>query len=224
MVALFVVLTFILFITIDLIVLQARKKKHPAYKPSSHLAERLVFDYSTISVPKDIYLSKGHTWAKKNEYGLVKVGIDDFVIKSLGNFYITKIYEPGTVIKKGDIIFEGDFNSHHFNFRSPVDGVIKIVNPGVMGKKITDPYGDDWGVLLLAPEYEENKYLLFTGEELKSWMKKEFKRLREFLGSRSVKPGLAGVTMQDGGNIVEGALSLVTDEGVKDFEKEFLIM
>jgi glycine cleavage system H protein len=224
MVALFVVLTFLFFILVDLIVLKAQKKKHPAFEPSNYLAERLVFDFNTISVPRDIYISKGHTWAKKNEYGLIKIGVDDFVVKSLGNFSITKIIEPGSSIKKGDIIFEGNSNSHHFKFRSPVDGEIKFINPGIIGKKMTDPYGDDWSVLMLAPEYDVNKYQLFSGEELKFWMKKEFKRLREFLGAHTVKPELAGVTMQDGGNIVEGALLLVADEGVKDFEKEFLKM
>jgi len=225
MVALFVVLTFLFFILIDFVVLKLQKKKHPAFEPSSSfLAERLVFDYNTLSVPKDIFLSRGHTWAKKNEYGLIKIGVDDFVVKSLGNFSITNIKEAGTEIKKGDIIFEGKSNSHHFKFRSPVDGEIKFINPGIVGKIMTDPYGDDWSVLMLAPEYEINKLHLYTGDELSNWMRKEFKRLREFLGTHSVKPELAGVTMQDGGNIVEGALSLVAEEGVRDFEKEFLFM
>ncbi|HSD64276.1 MAG TPA: hypothetical protein VLB50_10775 [Ignavibacteriaceae bacterium] len=225
MVALFVVLTFIFFILIDLIVLKAQKKKHPAFEPSKgHLTERLVFDYSTLSVPEDIYLSKGHTWVRKNEYGLIKVGVDEFVVKTLGNFSITKIQEPGTVVKKGDTIFEGKSNSHHFKFKSPVDGEVKFINPGITGKIMTDPYGDDWSILMLAPEYEIAKGQLFKGNELRSWMKKEFKRLREFLGQHAVKPELAGVTMQDGGNVVEGALSMVTEEAVKDFENEFLAM
>ncbi len=225
MVALFVVLTFLFFILIDLIVLKAQKKKHPAFEPSSrHLTERLVFDFSALSVPRDIYLSRGHTWAKKNEYGLIKVGVDEFIVKSLGNFSITSIKEPGTSIKKGDILFEGNSNNHNFKFRSPLDGEIKFVNPGIIGKIMTDPYGDDWSVLMLTPEYEVSKNQLFTGEELSSWMKKEFKRLREFLGNHTVKPELAGVTMQDGGNVVEGALSMVAEEGVKDFENEFLVI
>jgi len=224
MVALFVVLTFLFFILIDFLVLKAQKKKHPAFKPSNYFAERLVFDYRTISLPEDVYLSRGHTWAKKNEYGLIKVGVDDFIIKSLGNFSISNILIPGTVVKKGDVIFEGNSNNHHFKYRSPVSGEIKFTNPGIISKRMTDPYGDDWGALILAPEYEANKHQLFSGEELKIWMKKEFKRLSEFLGRHSVKPELAGVTMQDGGNIVEGALLLVADEGVKDFEKEFLYM
>lgn len=225
MVALFVVLTFLFFILIDLIVLKAQKKKHPAFEPSNkHLMERLVFDYSTLSVPNDIYLSKGHTWAQKNQYGLIKVGVDEFVVKTLGNFSITNIKEPGAIIKKGDIIFEGNSNNHHFKFRSPVDGEIKFINPGIIGKIMKDPYGDDWSVSMLAPEYETNKSQLFSGDELSTWMKKEFKRLREFLGTHTVKPELAGVTMQDGGNVVEGALSMVAEEGVIDFENEFLVM
>jgi glycine cleavage system H protein len=224
MVALFVVLTFLFFILIDLLVLRAQKKTHPAFEPSPYLAERLVFDLSTLSVPGDIFISKGHTWAKKNEYGLIKVGVDDFVVKSLGNFKVTRISEPGTSVKKGEVIFEGISNGNNFKFRSPVDGEVKFTNPGIVGKIIEDPYGDDWSVLMLVPEYEISKYQLFSGNEVKTWMKKEFRRLREFLGTHTIRPELAGATMHDGGNIVEGALSLVTEDGVKDFEKEFLLM
>jgi len=224
MVALFVVFMFIFFILIDLLVLRAQKKTHPAFAPSSHLAGRLVFDLSTLAVPGDIFISKGHTWAKKNEYGLIKIGIDDFVLKSLGNFSVSGVAEPGTTVKKGEVIFEGTSNGHNFRFRSPLDGEVKFTNPNILERKIEDPYGDDWSILMIAPEYEIEKYQLFSGDEVKTWMKKEFKRLREFLGAHTVRPELAGVTMQDGGNIVEGALSLVSDEGVKDFENEFLLM
>ena len=127
-------------------------------------------------------------------------------------------------MKKGEVIFEGISNGNNFKFRSPVDGEIKFTNPGIVGKTIEDPYGDDWSVLMLVPEYEISKYQLFSGNEVKAWMKKEFRRLREFLGTHTIRPELAGATMHDGGNIVEGALSLVTEDGVKDFEKEFLLM
>lgn len=224
MVALFVVLMFIFFILIDFIVLRAEKKTHPAFSPSSYLAGRLVFDLSTLMVPADIFISKGHTWAKKNEYGLIKIGVDDFVIKSLGNFSVSNIADPGTNVKKGDVIFEGISNGNNVKFRSPVDGEVKFTNPNIVGKLIHDPYGDDWSILMLAPEYEISKYQLYSGDAVKTWMKKEFRRLREFLGAHTVKPELAGVTMQDGGNIVEGALSMVSSEGIKDFENEFLLM
>ena len=224
MVALFVVLTFLFFVFIDFLVLRAQKRTHPALQPSHYLAEHLVFDLNALSVPVDIFISKGHTWVKKNEYGLIKVGIDDFVIKSLGNFSVSKIAEPGTQIRKGEVIFEGISNGNNFKFRSPVDGEVKFTNPNILGKKISDPYGDEWSILMLAPEYEITKYQLFSGNEVKAWMKKEFRRLREFLGAHTVKPELAGVTMHDGGNIVEGALSMVSEDGVKDFENEFLLI
>ena len=145
---------------------------------------------------------------------------------SIGDIIIVSVKSaiPGGNVKKGDVIFEGVSNGTNFKFRSPVDGEVKFTNPNIVGKMIHDPYGDDWSILMLAPEYEISKYQLYSGDAVKTWMKKEFKRLREFLGAHTVKPELAGVTMQDGGNIVEGALSMVSSDGIKDFENEFLLM
>lgn len=222
MVALFVLLTFILFIVIDLLVLKAQKKTHPAFEPSYMMADRMVFASRSISLPQGIYLSKGHTWAVKNEYGLIKVGIDDFILKTLGRLSIIKFAEPGVHLKKGDVLFEGSFGSRTFKFRSPVDGTVKFTNSNLKGKNITDPYGDDWSVLMTADNYDESRKSLLSGKELSAWMKKEFARLKDFLGTHAVKPQFAGVTMQDGGNIVEGALASVTEEGLSEFEEEFL--
>jgi glycine cleavage system H protein len=222
MVALFVLLTFILFIVIDLLVLKAQKKTHPAFEPSYLMADRMVFANRSINVPEGIYLSKGHTWAVKNDTGFVKVGIDDFILKTLGKLTIKKFAEPGVHIKRGDVLFEGGFGSRTFKFRSPVDGIVKFVNSNLLGKNINDPYGEDWGVLLSADQFDESRKSLLSGKELSSWMKKEFARLKDFLGTHAVKPQFAGVTMQDGGNIVEGALASITEEGLNEFEEEFL--
>jgi glycine cleavage system H protein len=222
MVAIFVLFTFLLFIAIDMLVLKVQKKKHPAFQGSSPIADLAVFTKEVFLAPFELFLSKGHTWAQRNESGLIKVGIDEFILKALGKVTLIKTAEAGQSVKKGDILFEGTVNNKVLNFRSPVEGTVKFINPNILNKRITDPYGDDWGLLLAANNFAEEKNTLFTGNDLKSFLNKEFSRLKDFLHSHTLRPELAGATMLDGGNVVEGAVSSISEKGIEEFEKDFL--
>lgn len=220
MVAIFVLLTFLLFIAVDMIVLKAQRKKHPAFADT--IADIAVFTKEAFMAPIDLFLSKAHTWAQKNEYGLVRIGIDDFVLKAMGNISFTKLAEPDQVVNRGDVIMEGTTGIKTFKFRSPVSGTVKFNNSNILNKTISDPYGTDWGVLVAADNFAESQKQLYTGSELKSFMKNEFSRLKDFLHQHTLRPELAGATMLDGGNVVEGAVSSITVKGLEDFENEFL--
>jgi glycine cleavage system H protein len=222
MVAIFVLLTFLLFIAVDWLVLKSQHKKHPAFEKSPSIADIAVFTKELFQAPLAIFLSKGHTWAKKNEDGLIKIGIDEFILKALGKVAIIKTAEAGQTVQQGDVLFEAAVNNRVISFRSPVRGTVKFINPMILNKKITDPYGDDWGVVLSSDNFSEEKNSLFTGAEIKKFLKEEFSRLKDFLHQHTMKPELAGVTMFDGGNVVEGAVSSVTDKGIEEFEKDFL--
>ena len=222
MVAIFVLITFLLFIAIDWLVLKSQKKKHPAFDGSSSIADIAVLTKEIFRAPLEIFLSKGHTWAQKNDYGLIKIGIDEFILKALGKIAIVKTAETGQIVKKGDVIFEAAVDDKVLNFYSPVQGTIKFINPAILNKKITDPYGDDWGVLMASENFSEVKNSLFTGIEIKKFLGNEFSRLKDFLHQHTLRPELVGATMFDGGNVVEGAVSSLTKNGIEEFEKDFL--
>ena len=222
MVAIFVLITFLLFIGIDFLVLKAQRKKHPALQTSSTIADIAVFTKEMFRAPLDIFLSKGHTWAQKSDSGLIKVGIDEFVLNALGKVAIIKTAEVGQSVKKGDVLFESSVDNKNLTFRSPVHGTVKFINPIILNKKITDPYGDDWGLLLASEDFSEVKDSMITGANIKKFLRDEFSRLKDFLHSHTLKPELAGATMYDGGNVVEGAVSSITAQGLDEFEKDFL--
>lgn len=220
MVALFVLLTFVLFVVIDIFVLKAQKKSHPAFEKTTGA----VFNKSSIPFPNQVYVSKGHTWAQQLQDGTVKVGIDDFALKALGRLSITKIASELTRVKQGDVILEGTCSKNSFKFRSPVEGTVKLVNDSILNKTLTEPFTNGWGLIITPGNWEANRNALKTGESLSAWLKEEFRRLRDFIEMSTVKPELVGVTMHDGGNIVEGAISNISSEGLKNFENEFLTL
>lgn len=218
MVALFVLLTFVLFVVVDIFVLKAQKKSHPAFEKTTGA----VFNKGSIAIPNQVFVSKGHTWAQALQDGTVKVGVDDFALKALGKLSITKIASELTSVKQGEVILEGTCSGRSFKFRSPVEGTVKAVNSGILNKALTEPFTSGWGLIITPSNWESNKKALKTGESLSAWVKEEFKRLRDFIEMSTVKPELVGVTMHDGGNIVEGAIANISTDGLKNFENEFL--
>jgi glycine cleavage system H lipoate-binding protein len=160
MVALYVLLGFILLLIVDAFVIRAEKKYHPAFKKKYEIIENMVFDNISVAVPADSYISKGHTWAEMLGNGMVKIGIDEFVLKTIGKFIVTKITKAGSLVKRGDVILEAKLGEKSISFRSPVDGTINYINDSLIGKNISDPYGEDWGVIVAPVNFEKNAVAL----------------------------------------------------------------
>jgi len=222
MVALYVLLGFILLLIIDYFVIRGEKKFHPAFQKKYEVVENIVFDNIRVTVPADSYISKGHTWAELQSNGLIKVGVDEFILKSIGKFLVTNLAKTGTVVKKGDVIIDAKLGDKSLSFRSPVDGTVSFINDDLVGKTISDPFGEDWGVLVTPINFEKNAATLKANEKVIGWMKNEFVRLKDYLSESSAQPQLAGATMFDGGKIVEGAVANLSNESIKKFEDEFL--
>jgi len=224
MVALYVLLGFVLLLTIDAFVIKAEKKYHPAFKKKYHIEENIVFDKISVTVPADSYISKGHTWAELQGNGLVKVGIDEFVLKSLGQFIVTGFVKAGTLVRKGDPIIDAKVGEKSISFRSPIDGTIGYINEDLVGKSISDPYGEDWGAVISPVNFDRSTSELKTNEKVVEWMKNEFHRLKNYLIINSLQLDTAGIMMQDGGKMVEGAVSQLSRDSVKEFENQFLMI
>lgn len=222
MVALYVLLGFILLLIIDYFVIRSEKKFHPAFQKKYEVVENVVFDNISVTVPADSYVSKGHTWAELQSNGLIKIGVDEFILKSVGKFLVTNLVNPGSVVKKGDVVMEAKLGDKSLSFRSPVDGTVNFVNDDLIGRTISDPFGNDWGIMVSPINFERNAASLKANEKVVEWMKDELIRLKNYLTETTMQPQLAGVTMLDGGKITEGAVAHLNKESIRKFEDEFL--
>ena len=124
-------------------------------------------------VPSGTYFSKGHTWIRKNIYGLIKIGVDDFIVKSLDEARVISVLGTGSNIKKGDPIFELSGNAGRLILYSPINCKIAFNNPGIIGKINEDPYEDDWITLALCPDFINIKDGLLSSEEYTKWIEQE---------------------------------------------------
>jgi glycine cleavage system H protein len=221
MVAIFVLAVFLSVLSIDLIVLKIQGKYHPAFEPSSVQYNTPVYDGNVITIPSNLFFSKGHTWLKKNMDGLMEIGIDPFGTTALGQLSIQKCVESGKELTRGDMIFEGTYGNKVVKFLSPINGIVKSTNSDIIGNNMSNPY-KSWGVRMISKDSPENSHLFFTGSEALSWMKNEFVKLKDFIDDHSPKVELAGETMYDGGVSTNDTDTLLVDKSVNDFEKEFL--
>ena len=220
MVALFVVFTFILFIVVDLFVVKSQKKNHPAFSVDHSFQEsHAMFNKKSFALPKGVMLTQLHVWFNRITEDKVRIGIDDFVTKALGAVKITPVVEMGSFVEEGQTVFNALINNKNVQFKSPVEGTIIGINDC---NKVNDPYNEDWVLEIMPKDGKSNPLNVIKYEEAVDWVKGEFKRLRDFIIEQSTQPTLAGVTMYDGGNLVEGVVSYLGDDSITKFEKEFL--
>lgn len=213
MVIIFVILTLLVALLMENII---SKQKKPARVSS--VSDIPVFDKFSVYAPSGYLISKYHTWVYPEEKA-VKVGIDNFAVKALGNIFIKNMVNPGKSVKKGDTIIKAEVHGQQINFRSPISGTIKTINKLLFNNTVKDAYNKDWGLLIQEDSNREN---LMSGNQAQHWLKKEMTRLKDFLAECSFAPEAVGVTMYDGGNIVEGVLSSLNTKVIPDFEEQFL--
>ena len=221
MVSLFVLAVFLFFIVLDFAVLKFQGKTHPALEKVIPLSGLAYIPEMELKIPGGVLLSKGHIWMKKNNSGLIRLGLDDFINKVLGDISIKNNLSIGKELKRGDVIFEGLMGNKKLKFHSPVNGVVKAINSDSQDREYSDSYGN-WHVELTSKDNSSGKGLFYSGNEALNWLKQEFTKLDNFLSAHSARPELAGVTMYDGGKAVEGASAGLINKIAEDFEKEFL--
>jgi glycine cleavage system H protein len=226
MVALFVLLTFVVIISVNLIVTKVREKRISVFEETqTEPATHSVFTKESIYVPQGLYYSKGHTWLNFAEDGKLKIGIDDFINKVLKPGKIFSLKSEGERVSKGEPIFEILANGRKVKIYSPVDGMIFSLNNLILENVQLlreNPYRENW---LIEIEPADIKVVLPSfkiGKEVVSWMKDEVNRFKDLLAHLSPKPSLVGATLYDGGNIVEGVVRMLDDASLSKFEEEFL--
>lgn len=221
MVAIFVLSVFLLFLVLDLMVLKVQGKSHPAFETLFPQFDSPIFEIASFAIPSNTILSKGHTWLRQNNDGLISIGIDGFGLNALGALSILGCPESGKTIQRGDMLFEGAYGNRKVKFLSPVNGIVSSVNRDAIGKKISEPY-KTWGVQLLSNDFSKNHGKVFSGNDALNWMKTESLKLKTFINDRLPKVEEAGATMYDGGLLTQDLVASLNDMSVIDFEKEFL--
>lgn len=145
----------------------------------------------------DGYYHPGHAWAAPAPDGSLRVGLDDFARRLLGQVEAVRLPQRGAYVRAGEPVVEVASAGRRARFRSPASGVVTSVNGALRhdaSPVSRDPYGRGWlfAVQPANPDYRA----LPTGAAARRWLAEEADRLRRFFTAD------LELTAADGGDLV----------------------
>jgi len=192
---------------------------------SAHAPRRSAFS-GRFSVPDGFSFHPGHAWAKVESmmgsdiHRLVRVGLDDFAQKLVGQAEAVQLPALGTRLLQGDKAWSLVVDSVPIPMLSPIDGEVVAVNQEILKSPELlnqDPYGKGWLLKVKSDRIPADTRNLLSGNFARGWMENAL----ESLAAVPV-PGL-GVVMQDGGMPVDGFAKALGGEQWQELAKTHLL-
>lgn len=198
MTVILVVLTFAVFIIVDLVmnrsralVVAAEAAPEPAAVPVE--VEEVVGGFA---VPSHVRYHPGHTWVSRERKNVNRVGADSFAAAFAGPVERVELPKPGVWVRQGQKVVSLFRGGEKIEMVSPVEGEVVEINTQILSNPSLlreDPYGKGWLMTVFAPDEEGPSRNLLPANLVGSWMREAVDRLFQ------LQPQLAGVTAADGG-------------------------
>ncbi len=172
-----------------------------------------------FDVPMEHYFHDGHTWARIESGGNIRIGLDDFALKLLGKADAFDLPLMGKELDQGQVGWGLKRQNNLADVRSPVGGVITEVNaivrenPDVANR---DPYNDGWLFVLRNPNIKGAFKDLRVNAETLEWMNTEVRVLEGMIEK------VAGPMATDGGLLAADIFGNLPDLGWNDLTSTFL--
>lgn len=172
-----------------------------------------------FDVPYGYFFHKGHTWARIESGGYVRIGLDDFALKLLGKADALDLPLMGKELDHAKVGWGLRRKDNLADVLSPVDGVIVDVNSKVRENPEfanREPYGDGWLFMVRTPDIKANAKRLMDDNDSFDWMTGEVNRLENMIED------VAGPLAADGGYLVDDIFGNLPDLGWNNLTKSFL--
>jgi len=183
-------------------------------------------DVQGYEIAPMLFYHPAHVWARIEDEGRVRVGLDDFGQKLAGRVYSVQLPEEGATLDSGDSCWRINHHAGETTLASPVCGAIQIVNskltehPSLIN---SDPYGEGWAAVIKPARLEACLRQLYYGRKVELWYQRDIDRLYQAMNDLLLKSITSvGVTMQDGGARVGDFKSLLTADQMRRVIDSFL--
>ncbi|BBO71546.1 hypothetical protein DSCA_54760 [Desulfosarcina alkanivorans] len=154
------------------------------------------------------YYHMGHSWARFEHGGRVRIGLDDFAACVFGGLSSIDLPPLGAGVQQDRVGWAFGRDDHRAAVLSPVTGTVLAVNhparehPQIVNQ---DPYGSGW-LFIVEPEVpKRNLKRLYFGKESLQWMDQENRKLLGLMG-----PPYEGLAAT-GGSVVRDIFGTIAD-------------
>jgi glycine cleavage system H lipoate-binding protein len=172
-----------------------------------------------FDVPMGYYFHNGHAWACIESGGYIRVGLDDFALKVLGQADALDLPLMGKELGQNKVGWGLKRKHNLADVLSPVDGVIMEVNSKVReNPKLAnhEPYGEGWLFMVRTPDIKDTMKKLMVDQDSLSWMNTEVNSLETMIEE------VAGPLAADGGYLADDIYGNLPDLGWDNLTKKFL--
>jgi glycine cleavage system H lipoate-binding protein/uncharacterized CHY-type Zn-finger protein len=172
-----------------------------------------------FDVPTGYYFHNGHAWACIESGGYIRVGLDDFALKVLGQADAFDLPLMGKELDQNKVGWGLKRKHNLADVLSPIDGVIMEVNSKVReNPKLAnhEPYGEGWLFMVRTPDIKGTMKKLMVDQDSLTWMNGEVRNLETMIEE------VAGPLAADGGYLADDIYGNLPDLGWDNLTKKFL--
>ena len=161
----------------------------------------------------------GHAWVFVEGPDRVRVGVDDFACRLLGEVERVDLPPVGLRVRQGRPAWTLLRNGRRAPMLSPISGRIVELNPRVQTEPAlvrNDPYGEGWLFAVRADDLQSDLNNLLEGPLARRWLEEAGVRL-----SARLREGIE-ISFADGGTAIPDIGSLIAEAEWMEVVREFL--
>jgi glycine cleavage system H lipoate-binding protein len=165
-------------------------------KTGSHVSEK--YSVKGFDLPVGYYFHQGHTWARIESGGMIRVGMDDFSTKLFGSMDGFQLPVMGKVVEHDNPGWGMSRKDNTADVLSPVQGIIVEVNSSIRenpGLASAKPYEEGWVFLVRHNDIKTMMKRLMEDTDGVEWLNGEVQTLEHMIEE------VAGPLAADGGQL-----------------------
>ncbi len=127
-------------------------------------------------MPDEMYYTKEHTWARVEDDGNVRVGMDAYGATAAGAIEFIDMPEEDDEFEAGEAFGSLESAKWVGGLIMPVGGTIVEVNEDVeddLEMLAEDPYEESWLILIEPSNLDDDLAKLIHGDDVKPWLEEE---------------------------------------------------
>ena len=171
-----------------------------------------------------VFYGPAHVWARVEDRGNIRIGLDDFAQRILGRVYAVSLPHLGISVEKEQHCWSATHKHGETQLVVPLSGTILEVNwklkqsPSLLNR---DPYGDGWAVVLKPTDLRTGLRDLFYGSRAIAWHRAEMEKLQSLAFEISGRAPAVS-TLCDGGMLKKDFSSELSSEQMRELIDSFL--